>query len=375
MQNIVASSCALFAMLFGAGNIILPLILGRSLGTATPIALLGFIITGVFIPLVGFVALMYAKGDHREFLGGLGKIPSLIIACLCMGLLGPFGAAPRCIAIAHADLSWYVPGINMAIFSAGAALVIWLCCYQQNKVIALLGRYLGPAKILCLFAILLLGLLSEAPGEMMHNASSTEIFWQGFSSGYGTMDLLAIIFFSQLVYAGLASKHMTGQYLGVSLLAGFMLAAVYIGFAAMAAIHSERVIGIGDDTMLSALASLLLGTKAGIFANITIGLTCLTTAIALTATFAEFLSRDVFGGRISYKTALTLSVILSALMANLRFTGIMHFVLPWLSLCYPGLMIFAILRIGIHFGWAKGSHARAGFFVALAFSCLNAVLS
>jgi LIVCS family branched-chain amino acid:cation transporter len=287
-----------------------------------------------------------------------------------MALLGPFGAAPRCIAIAYADLSWYLPGLNVALFSILISLVIWICAYKHSNVMTILGCYLGPIKIICLLLILLIGLLSPSIEEPIKVTQNAQIFWQGFLSGFGTMDLLAIIFFSQLVYQSLAVKNMTTNYLSVAAVAGILLTIIYIGFAAVAALHSQKIGSIADDTMLSALASMLLGGRAGIFVNISIGLTCLTTAIALTSTFADFLSRDILRNKISYNMALSISIIISAIMANLGFTGIMKFVLPWLSICYPALMFFAVLYIASCTGLIKTSYARIGFFLVLIVSCI-----
>lgn len=365
-KNIISTGCALFAMLFGAGNIVFPLIMGRSLGTLTPYALVGFILTAVFIPLVGFISVMLASGSQALFLGKLGRYPGLLIGLLCMTLLGPVGAIPRCIAIAHADLSWYIPGLNIWIFSACAAIGIWLFTYDKSRVIEFLGKYLGPLKIICLLAIAVLGLFYPGAPLTPLAISETASFMRGFYEGYGTMDLLAIIFFSGMIYARLHEKEestpeLMKKALGVSLVCGLLLILVYAGFAGIAAIHGPRLVGIADDTLLSALASIILGSKAGVFANITIALTCFVTAIALSATFAEFISRDIFHGRISYRLALAITIFLSALMATLRFTGIMTAIMPWISLCYPALMVFALFHIGMALGWVKVSHSRAAF--------------
>ncbi len=366
-KNVFLTGCALFAMLFGAGNIIFPLILGRSLGTHTPYAMAGFMLTGVFVPLLGFVSVMLAEGDNQKFLGKLGRVTGLGIGLLCMTLLGPAGAIPRCIAIAHADLSWYFPQLNIWLFSGLACVGIWLFTYERTRVIELLGRYLGPVKILCLLAIAGLGLFF--PGEPItpSNIDSSRTFLRGFYDGYGTMDLLAIIFFSSMIYGRMCQKDTTSRRkliswaLSVSLVTGTLLMLVYAGFAAIAAIHGARLDGVADDTLLSALASLILGPKAGVFANITIAITCFATAVALSATFAEFISRDIFGGRISYRLALVITILLSGLMATLRFAGIMNAVLPWITLCYPALMAFAFLHILMSFGYLRIAHARLAF--------------
>jgi LIVCS family branched-chain amino acid:cation transporter len=376
-KNIITTGCALFAMLFGAGNIVFPLILGRSLGTFTPYALMGFILTAVLIPLVGFISVMLASGQQALFLGKLGRILGMIIGLLCMTLLGPLGATPRCIAIAHADLSWYLPGLNIWIFSACACLGIWLFTYDKSRVIEHLGKYLGPLKIICLLAIAILGLFYPGTPITPEAISETQSFMKGFYDGYGTMDLLAIIFFSGMIYGRLqqtknpSKKELMKKALSVSLICGLLLTLVYAGFAGIAAIHGPSLNGIADDTLLSALASIILGPKAGVFANLTIALTCFVTAIALSATFAEFISRDVFAGRISYRLALGITIALSGVMATLRFTGIMSTIMPLISLCYPALMVFAFLHILLALGWLKLSYARSAFILTVSLTALS----
>jgi branched-subunit amino acid permease len=159
--------------------------------------------------------------------------------------------------------------------------------------------------------------------------------------------------------------------IGVSLVSGILLITVYAGFAAIAAIHGQRLEGVANDTILSALASMILGPKAGIFANITIALTCFATAVALSATFAEFISFDIFKRRISYRSALAMTILLSGLMATLRFNGIMSAILPWISLCYPALMAFAVLHVFISLGVMRAHYARFAFYALLATTCVT----
>lgn len=364
------TGCALFAMLFGAGNIVFPLIMGRQLGMLTPYAFIGFILTAVFVPLLGFISVMLASGSQDEFLGKLGRVPGLMIGLLCMTLLGPVGAIPRCIAIAHADLAWYFPSLNIYIFSICSAVGIFLFTYDKSRVIDFLGKYLGPLKILCLLAIAFFGLWF--PGQpITPDLSKTQSFVHGFYEGYGTMDLLAIIFFSAMIYGrltkneGLDSRNIMKKALQVSLVCGFFLILVYAGFAAIAAIHGARLDGIANDTLLSALASIILGPKAGVFANITIALTCFVTALALSATFAEFISKDVLKRRISYGTALVITIILSGLMATLRFNGIMATIMPCISMCYPALMVYALCHVLLTLGLIKLSYVRVWFAITV----------
>ena len=52
-RNVLFISFMLFSMFFGAGNLIFPPFLGQNAGTQTLPALLGFLATGVVLPVLG----------------------------------------------------------------------------------------------------------------------------------------------------------------------------------------------------------------------------------------------------------------------------------------------------------------------------------
>lgn len=375
-QRIALIAGALFTMLFGAGNIIFPLILGRSLGTSTPLAMLGFILTGVVLPLLGFVSILLVRGDYVEFLKGLGKVPAFLISSLCMILLGPIGAIPRCIALAHADLAWYFPGLPISAFSIIAGSILALCTFRKSNMIQIISRFLGPIKILCLLSIAILGVLVAGDPQSI-SQSATHAFSEGFVSGYATLDMLAVLFFSQFLYSSIApegdqisQKALFKRGIYVCAIAGFLMSLVYLCFAGVAVLHGSKVQGVANDTLLSALASIVLGSKAGVFANVTIALTCLTSAIALTASFADFLSRFVFKDRISYRTALLFTILSSSLFANMRFEGIMRTIVPAVNLFYPALVVFALLHLVLTMRKSVTAIPRYGFFLTLALTVL-----
>lgn len=67
MIDVVTAGFALFAMLFGAGNLIFPPILGYELGSNWGVAAFGFILTGVGIPLMAIIASANAGKDLDSF--------------------------------------------------------------------------------------------------------------------------------------------------------------------------------------------------------------------------------------------------------------------------------------------------------------------
>src|SRR5699024_12159316 len=56
----------LFALFFGAGNLIYPPTLGIDSGTSYIAAISGFVITGVGLPILAVSAISFVKDDPRE---------------------------------------------------------------------------------------------------------------------------------------------------------------------------------------------------------------------------------------------------------------------------------------------------------------------
>lgn len=353
-SRIVAVGLAIFTMLFGAGNVVFPLGLGRETGSQVLFAVMGLILTGVVVPLLGLVSTSLFDGDYKKFLGMAGKIPGAIITLICMLLVGPFGATPRCIALAHAAVRWYVPYLSPFVFSLLIAVGIFFATYRKNFIVELFGRFLGPLKLTLLFSIVIVGLLSSAQPEPS-TFTALGSFFKGIQEGYLTLDLIGTIFFSGLIISSIKAYNGTNRTLTsnevvvvglkAGLIGGGLLGIIYTGFCLLAAKYGPQVVDIGQDQLLSALATLVLGPKASVLASMAMAMACLTTAIALTAVFAEYLSHELFFGRMQYHYALLLTVTSSFIMTNLGFSGIAHVIEPVAAFCYPTLIVLSLANI------------------------------
>lgn len=353
-SRIVSTGLAMFAMLFGAGNVVYPLALGRDIGHQVWFGLLGFVLTAVIVPLIGLVSTMLADGDYRQFLGRLGKIPGNVVILICMALIGPFAITPRCVVLSHAALRPYIEGLSLPIFSVVAALLIFVCTVKRSVVVDLLGKYLGPLKLLLLLSIIVIGFLNPAPFVQV-GISAADAFNTGLQSGFGTADLLGTIFFSGLILSGLRRgmdseapikpRELAKLGLQAGLIGGGLLGIVYTGFCLVSAYWGAQLINVADGDVFAVLARLVLGETGGLLANVTIALSCLTTAIALSVVFASYLHKEIFREKTSYKNALLLSIAVTALMSNLGFVGIMKILLPIVSVIYPALVVLAIMHM------------------------------
>lgn len=345
-----AVGLAIFAMFFGAGNIIFPLALGQIALDKAPWGLSGLLLTAVAMPFIGLVAMFRYKGQIRLFFSRIGKIPGLILATLIISLLGPFGAAPRCIALAHSTLSLSFPGIPLLLFSLGACALIFLFSYKENRLLKLLGYVLSPLKITLLILVIIKGFI-EAPEATLvsTNLSNVSHFWNGLTEGYNTMDLLAAFFFAPIVISSLGNPekdpNLNRFVLIASAIGASLLALVYIGFCYLAYFYAPQLAGISNDQLLGAIAIKILGSYAGLIVSLTVSFACLTTAIALIAAFASFIEKEILREKVGYISILILSLSMTFAVTTLEFQGIARFLNPILEVCYPALILLTFYNL------------------------------
>ena len=280
---------AIFAMFFGAGNVIFPLALGQSAGDQSLFAFLGLSFTAVVIPLAGFIAIILYEGDYRAFFGRIGKIPGFILAFFIISLLGPLGSAPRCITVAFTTFKGIFSHLSLPLFSALSCILIFISIIKKRFVLTLLGWVLTPLLLISLLAIILMGLFapSEAsPSEL----SKAHLFLHGLQEGYHTMDLLAAFFFSSTILSRLKKgQHSMSSVIGASVIGACLLCATYLGFSTIAALHSASLSIQGKEELLNAVTMKIAGPFGSILVCATVTLACFTTAIALITAFTEFI--------------------------------------------------------------------------------------
>lgn len=121
-QNITSitftTGLAIFAMLFGAGNLIFPLRLGILAADKTSYGLLGFLLSGVLLPVLGLTAMALYDGDIRAFFYRIGKVPGIIVIFTCMLIIGPLFVMPRIIALSYTLMQPFMPEISRFAFAA-----------------------------------------------------------------------------------------------------------------------------------------------------------------------------------------------------------------------------------------------------------------
>lgn len=347
---------ALFSMFFGAGDLIWPLILGGDSGDQNFFAMLGLLITGVSLPLLGLLAMMLFQGDHRSFFGIMGKTPAFLIIFIIQVILGPAGSIPRLLTLSYATLKPYLyEGISLAAFSVVASLAVLAFTLRPQKVIRILGMVLTPLLLICLCAIVGIGLYNH-PEQNVVVMSHIEAFSGGVKVGYNTLDLIASFMFAPLVLA-----HFTGgsfqnttegrkivfvQMVKACLIAAGILAVMYIGLTYVASYYTSLLDPMHlPEERLSAISLYLLGPVGAVISSIAVAMACLTTAIPLVSIFANYMKEELLQGKGGTFIPLIATLTLSIVLANIGFMGIAAMLSPILQILCPGLIVLSVFNI------------------------------
>jgi LIVCS family branched-chain amino acid:cation transporter len=351
-SSLLTTGFALFSMFFGAGNLIFPLIIGKSVGSSTWYALLGLSITAVAVPFLGLAAMMLFQADYKKFFGRLGKYPGILLLLLLQLILGPCGVIPRLITLMYAMSKPYLFGLPLSGFSILAVALIFACTFKRDYLIKLIGAILTPVLLIALAALMYLGLTDPSAFSTAH-APAASSFVQGLVGGYNTMDLIAAFLFATVMLPHFQKSHtansdkkgMMKEMFWSSLIAAALLMINYIGLAWVSSLHSWTVdASIPPEELLGAIACKLLGPAGGFIAAITVILACLTTAITLASIFADYLQVEICKKKIKPNVALIVTLVACMLFANLGFSGIVALLAPILQVVYPGLIVLTVFN-------------------------------
>ena len=100
-NEFVAIGLMLFALFFGAGNLIFPVFMGQNAGINVTWATLGFLITGVGLPFAGVLAVCYSGDDLQNLASRVAPWYGVAFTVLLYLTIGPFFAIPRTATVSY----------------------------------------------------------------------------------------------------------------------------------------------------------------------------------------------------------------------------------------------------------------------------------
>lgn len=359
-RNNLVIGLMLFALFLGAGNIIFPPALGQLAGENLFVAMVGFLITGVGLPLVAVLAIANSNSDGN---GGLRSIAQrvspafgIIFTMIVYMAIGPFFGIPRTATVSYeigiipflsektADAQWPLLLFTIVFFAITVALAL-----NPAKLVDRIGKVLTPILFVIIGALVVksfltpMGKIGQAQGDYIENP-----FFRSFVEGYLTMDVIAALIFGIIIINTLSAQGITEkkETFKATLIAGVIAAIgltfVYVSLGFIGA-TSVDAIGIQSNggAILALASTVLYGDAGTIILALTIIFACLTTSIGLVAACAQFFEETF--PKLSYKTYVFIFAGFSTIIGNFGLTQLINISLPILMMIYPLAIVLMLL--------------------------------
>ncbi|WP_350344018.1 branched-chain amino acid transport system II carrier protein [Proteinivorax tanatarense] len=346
-KDILVVGFALFAMFFGAGNLIFPPALGQAAGEQVVPVIFGFLLTGVGLPLLGIIAVSKSGGDLESLASKASKKFGRILACGVILTLGPLVAIPRTSATTYEmAIAPFFPNFNPIIFSAIYFFIVLVFVLKPSSLIDNIGRVLTPILFVTMITIIAKGIIQ--PQGVLIDTGINISFSNGFSEGYQTMDAMGATILGGIIIAAIRAKGYTKtkEVSQITVRAGMVAAAgltiVYGGLAYLGATAGDMPMELSRPALIIQITNNLLGTFGQGLLGVAVGMACLTTAIGLTATAGDFFSRTS-NGKSNYKVVSITTAMVSMGISNMGVDRIINFAEPILLILYPMIIVLVAL--------------------------------
>lgn len=366
-KKMLLISFMLFSLFFGAGNLIFPPFLGQNAGNQTMLSTIGFLVTGVVLPVLGVIVV--AQFDGLDKLSeNVGKRFAVVFTILIYLSIGPGLGIPRAASVPfEMAVAPYLPDVtNMTFWRVGYSLVffaiaLWLCL-NPGKLISRIGNILTPSLlILICFLFVSFMFRGETKIAAPQAAYLDMPFLQGFSDGYQTMDTIAALNFGLVIATTLGllglkeKKSIIKHTVLAGIFAGLILASVYIMLTYMG-MCSSGIYSIQENGAwtLRCIVYQLFGDGGAILLAAIFTLACLTTCVGLINSISQYFS--TLFKKFNYRQWVFIIVSASFLICNLGLNAILSISVPVLNAIYPVSIVLILLGLS-HDLWKNNRFA------------------
>lgn len=356
-KELLVTSFALFSLFFGAGNLLLPPLLGYNAGENWIWVTIGFMITAVLIPIIGILAHARLQGTMYDF--GKKVAPWFSsIYCIIVYIISVAIPSPRTASATHEIAIHPAFGTSPLLTSSIYFALVLVFVLNRSKILNLIGKFLTPLIVIILLAVIGIGLTSSS---LTTGTSTFETpLVSGILEGYQTFDAIGAVVVGAVIIVSLNFKNMkVSQFESKrklirksGFIAGTGLFVIYAGLIAVGAYYGSE---IAVDTALSSdmqRANLLRGISIAALGNfgnavlsILISLACFTTAVGIVAGTADYF-RGVFNkSNTAYFVTAVIACIAGVGVGQLNFHSIIVIAYPVLLFIYPITIVLIILNV------------------------------
>ncbi|WP_267901312.1 branched-chain amino acid transport system II carrier protein [Clostridium tagluense] len=341
---------ALFAMFFGAGNLIFPPTLGKAAGDKVLSSIMGFLITGVGLPLCAVIACAKINGTFEKMADRVGRVFSVIVSIALILVIGPLFAIPRTAATTfELGIQPLFPSIGQNISIIVYFAIVLAFALKPSSIIDNIGKILTPALLLMLAVIIVKGIID--PIGPIVATSYQGGFSKALIEGYQTTDAMTGVIFSSIILAAIRAKgyksskdimRITMKSAVVSLIG---LSFVYTGLMYLGTQTTTLFPGkISRTSLVTEIVRLDLGSIGSCILSLCVAIACLTTAIGILSAGSHFFVK-LSKGKLSYKGIAISMALVSGVMATKDVDSLIKLAGPVLQIIYPIVIVLIVTTL------------------------------
>lgn len=349
-KQIFVLGFAIFASFFGAGNLILPPLLGFNSGPDWWMVTIGFIISATVIPLLALLGHAKLQGTMVDF----GKKVSMkfgVIFSISVYVIATVLACPRTAAVTHEMAIQPYFEINSLITSTVYFSAVFVFAINRGKVMDFLGKYLTPIIVIILLIIIGIGVTGSS--ENMVASQYKNSFISGFLEGYQTYDAIAGLLVGGIIVVNVNNSNWDIQVsdkksiiIRSSLIALTGLFIIYLGLIFIGAKYNyEFPSDISRPQLLSSLATITLGKYGSAFLAVLVAAACFTTAVSIVVGTADFFKELFHDSKPIYIITAAVSSVFGILIGQFDVKFIIDLAVYVLMFIYPIAISLIMLNL------------------------------
>lgn len=345
---------AVFAVFFGAGNMIFPPGIGLDSGARWIPAVVGLALAGIAIPILSILSTANMGGTFSDISRPVGVwFEKMYMVC---GLfIVPFITAPRTGGVAfETGFKGIVPG-DLPTWVTYAFLIVYfgLTYYFANdrsKIVDYIGKFLTPVLLIILLFIVVMAFVRPI-GVPTGNGHVDNTFSNAFIYAYQLGDLLTGLVVASIYIGGIKEKGYTENkdvmkiMFNAAVVAFVGLFIIYGGLLYLGACSEGMFPAKIDDTaLLVGIVRRLLGNGGMVALGVAVILACITTSIGLVAIAGDFLEK-LTRGKLKFRWATLIVCIICVIQAGGGVNKIIQWSAPVFLFMYPIAIVLTILGL------------------------------
>ncbi|MEM0932580.1 MAG: branched-chain amino acid transport system II carrier protein, partial [Bacteroidota bacterium] len=312
---------ALFSLFFGAGNLILPPLLGFKAGKLWWLVALGFSLSAVVIPILGILAHARLQGTMFDFAKKVSPKFS-VLYCYVVYAISIALPSPRTASVTHEMAVQPLANTSSWITSIIYFVLVFVFVINRSKILDVIGKFLTPAILLVL--VLVLG-IATVTFDLSFGASSFERpFSYAILEGYQTFDAIGAVVVGGVIIISINLRYRNADYVTkkrliarAGALAGLGLFLVYTGLMFTGALFQNSFDpNISRTALLSGISLATLGNVAHVFLSILVSLACFTTAVGIVTGTADFMKGRFDNSQTAYWITALIGCVLGVFMGQ-----------------------------------------------------------